>query len=120
MEDFSLSKPPRALGWRSIQGETGQGDKARWRDWGPLFNQGDLRKPQLPSAGRVWTLLCLCSDAPLPPFLDISQALGPSPSAPPTGLSLCPELRLQPLLQASAGIAGARASSEGCLGSFAK
>lgn len=97
-----------------------QGGAAGRRGWGLLFREGDLRKPQLPYAGRDWTLFRLCPDAPLPASLDTALTRGPSPPAPPAGLSSCPQFALRPLLRASAGTAGASARSGGCLGSSVK
>lgn len=104
------------LGWEKHPGRDRAGRQRRSAGTrGPLFSQGDLRKPQLPDAGRVWTLLCLDRDTPLPRALDTALPQAPSPPAPPAGLSPCPQLRLRPLLQASAGTAEARAGREGSL-----
>lgn len=65
----SRSPSPRAPWDEEAFGE-GQGREARRGSGtgGPLFSQGDLRKPQPPYAGRVWTL-CQCRDTPLLPSL---------------------------------------------------
>lgn len=114
-ENFSLSKPWRALGWRSIREGMGPGGTRAL-----LFSQGDFRKPQPSCAGRVWTLLCLLPGHPNPrhPLVNAALPRGssrPPYPAPPAGLSPCPQLRGGPLLQASARTAGVHAESEGSL-----
>lgn len=111
--DFSVSKPRSARGWEAFGEEPG-GEASGAAGPGAHFSAKVTSESHShPMQGESGPSSASVGTPPLPRSLDSAQPQGSSPPAPPAGLCPCPQLRLRPLLQASAGTAEGRVRSEG-------